>query len=49
MEEKKKSAAALSSILKEAEVGVVAAAARVSVVRHSTRPDLFTGRRKSGV
>lgn len=38
VEEKKKSAAALSSILKEAEVGVVAAAARVSVARHSTRP-----------
>lgn len=49
MEEKKKSAAALSSILKEAEVGVVAMAARVSVVRGSTRPHLFTGRMKSGV
>lgn len=49
VEEKKKSAAALSSILKEAEVGAVAAAARVSVVRRSPRPRLFTGRRKSGV
>lgn len=49
LEEKKKSSAALSSILKEAEVGAVAAAARGSVVRHPTRPDLFTGRRKSGV
>lgn len=49
VEGKKKSAAALSSILKEAEVGAVAAAAGVPVVRHSTRPDLSTGRRKSGV
>lgn len=49
VEEKKKSAVTLSNVLKEAEVGRVAAAVRVPVVKRSTRLHLFTGRMKSGV